>query len=308
MTRYGRHDSIRVTKWNIRMKADLDWPQSGPVRKWMHMLGASCAAEGKGRHHDVRNLPNFEILEAAEADMTTNLGRMHAQSGHVTSMNVYLGQVSAWVQEPGGFSYRVDMWIDVIDAPAWKRLAESLSTRPDIASEILARRMPGHIEHAFESAGLRLFPTRDKIKVWCPCSDGARLCRHAMAAFFVLAQECERNPFLMFVLRGCDIVDLTETAGLVLIPKAMPEISSDPVEPTSEPLPADPDVFWGRDADAYDHEDAFIPATNAVVPKMLGELPLWRGSDDFAPMMEKIYREASQDGMRLFRGEPRDGI
>ncbi len=290
------------------MKADSDWPQSGPVRGWMYMLGASCAGEGKGRHHDVRNLPYFEIMEAAKADTTTNLGRTHAQSGHVTALNVYVGQVSAWVQEPGEFTCRVDMWIDVINTPAWKRLAESLSTRPDMASEILTRRMPDHIEYAFESAGLRLFPTRDEIKVECLCSDGAKLCRHAMAAFFVLAQECEHNPFLMFALRGCDITDLLEAAGLSPTPEAMPEISSDPDEPTSEPLPADPDVFWGRNADAYDHGDAFILATNAVAPKMLGEFPFWQGSDDFTPIIERIYREASQDGMRLFRGEPRDGI
>ncbi len=334
MTRYDRHDSIGMIKWGIKMKAGSYWPQSRPIREWMQMLDASCAVEGRDlRHYDDRKLPGLEILEAAETDITTDfgrklaekifasvksaveahtattdLGRMRAQSGRVTSMEMHLGQVSAWVQEPGEFSCRVDIWIDVIGMPAWKRLAELLSTRPDIASEILARRMPDNIEHLFESAGQHLFPTRDEIKVRCMCNEEGKLCMHAMAVFFVLAQECERNPFLMPVLRGCVISDLLETAGLAPAPEEAPEISGKPDEPASEPLPADPDAFWGRNTDAYDHEDAFIPATNAVVPKMLGELPLWRGSDDLAPMMEKIYREASQDGMRLFRGEPRDGI
>ena len=81
--------------------------------------------------------------------------------------------------------------------------------------------------------------------------------------------------------------------------------SRTPGHPPPEPLPADPDEFWGQ-ANA-EEEDAYvvagIPTISAALPKRLGSFPFWRGKESFIPALEEIYRKASPVGLDVFLGE-----
>jgi len=63
--------------------------------------------------------------------------------------------------------------------------------------------MPQNIEEAFKSAGVPLFPRSAKdISADCSCPDFANPCKHIAAVYYLLGEQFDSDPFLLFVLRG----------------------------------------------------------------------------------------------------------
>ena len=108
-----------------------------------------------------------------------------------------------------------------------------------------------------------------------------------------------------------------ETADRVAEAEALTERTDDktgtvleaeisPVSP--EPLPLNPEAFWGRFPESTGEEkspsfEAHIPQVQASLPKRLGKFPFWRGEEDLLEVLEEIYKEASPAGMMVFLGE-----
>lgn len=84
------------------------------------------------------------------------------------------------------------------------------------------------------------------------------------------------------------------------------EMETPPFSP--EPLPLDPETFWGKLPENYEKErnsslEAHIPPISAILPKRLGKFPFWRGEEDLFEVLENIYKKASHTGMIIFLGE-----
>src|SRR6059036_1628093 len=71
------------------------------------------------------------------------------------------------------------------------------------AAELLAGEMPKEIDQAFRASGRSLFPAKVKdLQTACSCPDWANPCKHVAATHFVLGEAFDRDPFLLFELRG----------------------------------------------------------------------------------------------------------
>ena len=229
-------------------------------------------------------------------------GRSYARRGQVISVDVDRGAVTAKVQGSRRQPYLVSIGIKQLSPPEWERLAAELVSKPAMAAELLAGRMPKNIEELFESAGLSLFPGRSgDMNTVCNCPDWANPCKHIAAVYILLGEEFNRDPFVIFKLRGSGREQILEMAGLQ---KSGSKVI--PAEPP-QPLPTEPVRFWGRaEADTPDMVgSAEVPAMAAVLPKRLGSFPFWRGEEDFVPAMEAVYKAASPAGMSAFLGEAR---
>ncbi len=266
--------------------------QSWWTERWMKTLDTSDAGEGR-----------------------VSRARSYARNGQVRSLDIRGGAASASVQGSRRRPYEVEIRINTIDRSGWSRLAKIMRGRPDITAGLLAGRMPEDIEKAFKKAGLSLFPAESEMDTDCTCPDWSNPCKHTMAVYFLLAEEFERDPFLIFRLRGSGREEMLKMAGIrYLQAKVGTEIKAKPKTgqkirqkkktardgPAAEPLPANPDVFWGRNLEACDPGDAFVPKVHAVLPKQLGRFPLWRGGEDFIGAMEKVYQNASREGIKAF--------
>ena len=63
--------------------------------------------------------------------------------------------------------------------------------------------MPREIEQAFRREGLSLFPTKlSDLKTSCTCPDWSNPCKHIAAVYYLLGEEFDRDPFLIFKMRG----------------------------------------------------------------------------------------------------------
>ncbi len=273
--------------------------QSWWTERWMETLDTSEAGEGR-----------------------VSRARSYARNGQVRSLDIRGGAASASVQGSRRRPYDVEIRVGAIDGPGWNRLARVIRERPDITAGLLAGKMPEDIEKAFTKADLSLFPKESEIDTECTCPDWSNPCKHTMAVFFLLAEEFERDPFLIFRLRGSGREEMLKMAGIRQRAGAKAGAETEARPKTgrkerqksdahgrlaAEPLPTNPDVFWGRSLEACDPGDAFVPKVHAVLPKQLGRFPLWRGGEDFISTMINVYRDASRTGMRAFLADTDDG-
>lgn len=269
----------------------------------------------------------IKTLESFNLGARLSRGKSYARKGQVTSIKIETGLVRAKVQGSDPRPYSVTIKVRTLTGSEWDLLAEKLALKPIFAAKLLAGEMPEDIDSAFKEIGLSLFPeTLDDLETDCSCPDWSNPCKHIAAVYYLLGEEFDRDPFLIFKLRGVDMDDfmsilgkgfVPETADRVAEAEALIERTDDktgtvleaeisPVSP--EPLPLNPEAFWGRFPESTGEEkspsfEAHIPQVQASFPKRLGKFPFWRGEEDLLEVLEEIYKEASPAGMMVFLGE-----
>jgi len=253
------------------------------------------------------------LLESFNIGARLGRGKSYARKGQVLSIDIGQGTVTAEVQGSRPKPYDINIQVKTLTAADWKKLAETLGKQAIFAAKLMAGEMPEDIESAFKDAGLSLFPQKlDDLKTKCSCPDWANPCKHIAAVYYLLGEEFDRNPFLIFKLRGMEREELAgligKAVGVVMKPKASrakPELAP---PPPPEPLSPEPEAFWGKDT-VPDNllGEAFIPPVTAALVKRLGNFAFWRSEENFLETMQQIYRKASSKGLEAFLGE-RDHI
>jgi uncharacterized Zn finger protein len=249
------------------------------------------------------------VLESFDIGARLGRGRSYARRGQVVSIEIEKGNVSAKVQGSRPKPYDIKLQIKTLAARDWQRLAKALSRKAIFVAKLLAGEMPPDIEKVFQEAGLSLFPERMKdLNTECSCPDWSNPCKHIAAVYYLLGEEFDRDPFLIFQLRGMSREELVESLSASerkTVPrKAAAKAKSRGKEQDST---LDLSKFWDGDPLPNDlFGDVTIPQVSAGLPKRLGSFPLWRGKVRFLDKMEMIYSQASPIGLRVFLGEQTD--
>jgi len=133
--------------------------------------------------------------------------------------------------------------------------------------------------------------------------DGPNPCKHIAAVYLLLAEEFDRDPFLLFRLRGMRQGALMDRVGGD-VEAALGDADADaPTSPDTEPLQTD-EGFWEAPSlpdDVYGAVET--PPSHAPLPKQLGKFPLWRADELLVEVLEPVYEAASTEGIALFEAE-----
>lgn len=252
------------------------------------------------------------VLESFNIGARLGRGRSYARRGRVASIAVAKGSVTAAVQGTRAKPYEVAITVKTLSAPEWGKIFNALSEQVIFAAKLLAGEMPDDIEDVFTKQKLSLFPQKLKdLETSCSCPDWSNPCKHIAAVYYLLGEEFDRDPFLIFKLRGMDRDELVmklgqahgDQAGKGRKPSS--EIKEPEPEPISaqEPLPHDPDLFWrSPKLDRAEGQEVSIPRSPAVLVKRLGSFPLWRGREHFVESLESVYSTASSVGLDVYLG------
>ncbi len=251
----------------------------------------------------------IQVLESFNIGARLGRGRSYARSGQVLSIDIEKGLVLAKVQGSRPTPYSIKIHMKVLPNPDWENVASALSRQPLFAAQLAAGEMPPEIEKVFEDLGLSLFPSKyADLKTDCSCPDWSNPCKHIAAVFYLLGEEFDRDPFLLFTLRGMTREELLHrvTSSPAAARPSAGEIPEPAIPP--EPLAADPALFWGGpEAVPPGSGDVRAPAVPAALPKRLGNFPFWRGAERFLETMERIYQQATGLGLRVSAGEWKSG-
>jgi len=251
----------------------------------------------------------IDVLESFNIGARLRRGRSYARRGQVLSIEIGTGMVSATVQGSRPTPYQVQITVATLSKAQWKRLAASLGKQAFFAARLLAGEMPEDIEQAFQAAGLSLFPgTSNDLQTACSCPDWSNPCKHIAAVYYLLGEEFDRDPFMIFRLRGMEREELIRLMGGATATKGRrarkgeaPPLPAPEREPPPGPLSPAPDSFWGRDDPRAELlGEVRIPPVSAALLRRLGSFPFWRGEEDFADVLEDTFREAAPKGMDVF--------
>jgi uncharacterized Zn finger protein len=206
----------------------------------------------------------------------------------------------------------VAIQIKALSSADWQEVVRGLSKQALFTAKLLAGDMPQDIEEIFKKARLSLFPEKLKdLKTECSCPDWSNPCKHIAAVYYLLGEEFDRDPFLVFKLRGIgreEFLALLGKRGKESPPKgrktkAAPPPEKEEIPSPGEPLAVDLSVFWsGRKMPEPLFGEVRIPPVPAALPKRLGNFPFWRGEIKFLDVMETIYPQAAGLGLDLFLG------
>jgi len=283
------------------------WYEPSQPREVKGGIKAQSKAGGFARSWWARRW--IDVLESFDLDSRLSRGRNYARRGQVLSIEIAKGRVSALVQGSRPKPYKVNIGVRPIPVAGWRRATAAMAAKAAFSAKLLNGQMPDDIEKAFAAETLSLFPeSLAELDTECSCPDWSNPCKHIAAVYYLLGEEFDRDPFLIFRLRGMEREELLEALGKAAVAKPGRKRSTGGTErtaprPAAARLPEDPAEFWGRDEGFTFPEAGDSPPSPPLLAR-LGSFPFWRGAGTFQSEMEENYREVSSAGMDVFLGEP----
>ncbi|MFT4703902.1 MAG: putative Zn finger protein [Bradymonadia bacterium] len=173
----------------------------------------------------------IEALERLSTAWQNRLprGRDYALKGHVISLAVTSGKITARVQGSRSKPYSTTIEVPSLRDADWDQALEKLSAEARFPAQLLVGIMPTDIEAIFSAENVNLFPMRNSEMLGsCTCPDKARPCKHIAAVHYAFGQALDRDPFLLFQLRGADRVRMLSGFYKAWFDEVPPEAEIDP--------------------------------------------------------------------------------
>ncbi|MGH9625729.1 MAG: hypothetical protein ACRD6B_18155 [Bryobacteraceae bacterium] len=224
-------------------------------------------------------------------------GEQYVRSGRLQALRFDGHIIAARVEAPDEPPYNVRIFFDPFSRGQWESLLAQVRDRAALASSMVSGNLPLEMQTAFSKAKLRFMPERyADLHLECACPDWLKPCKHQIAVWLKFAREFDRQPFLLFELRGLkrpEFLTLLQSrqSAAVAEPEeeAFPEIT---IPPKPEALPADPAAFWSAPE---------LPAVSAEAPGRLllddsvfDRLKDWPGVESqFHQIYDEVYELAT---------------
>jgi uncharacterized Zn finger protein len=244
------------------------------------------------------------VLESFGWSNRLERGRRYARKGQVLEFELSAGKVEATVQGSVKKPYSVTIEIKPITEKSWDFVTEEMSQKAIFAAKLLAGEMPDDIEEAFEAEDISLFPEKSKdIKTHCSCPDSANPCKHIAALYYILAEEFDRDPFMIFKLRGRTKDEIISALRHKRTDESLPEPEGLPGGAEQKEVALSMDDFWeGKESESF-CVNISPPEVSAAVIKRLGTPQFWDSKDDFLKKMGGYYEEISRRAIETAYGE-----
>jgi uncharacterized Zn finger protein len=257
-------------------------------------------------------------IEALERVLRGDAGRLargksYARAGRAHDLIVERGTVRAQVTGTRPTPYEVTIELRQLSDEVWRAAIASLAAQARFAAELLAGQMPQQIDEAFQASGGSLFPLeRAELSTRCSCPDWGDPCKHVAATHYLLGEALDRDPFLLFELRGRDKARVLDGLRAARRGAGGPEVASDLRGASPDPEVASVTLGPMTPAD-YDRlreplpslELSFeAPSRPGALLRQLGVLPGWRDASSPAEALEPLVQSAAAAARRLALGEP----
>lgn len=200
--------------------------------------------------------------------------------------------------------YNVTVSLRQFSAKEWKNITNDMSRHAALLSQLLLNEMPTDIERIFSSRNLQLLPGKPSDLVSnCSCPDYASPCKHVAGVYYRIASLLDRDPLLLFQLRGMRFDKLQQILAASDLGQALidqRETRDFELEyhacrypaPLREPMKdTDLESFW-QGAEPLPEVDDLPedPIASAILIRKGGDFPgFWDHGKSFIEMMQPIY-------------------
>ncbi len=225
-------------------------------------------------------------------------GRSYANKGAVKDLRIQDRKIIANVKGTRIKPYQVTVGIPAFTPKEMESLTSTILNNPLLLSKLLNRELPESLYAMAEANHIRIFPGRwNDLDMHCSCPDWAVPCKHLAAVINVIANEIDRNPFLIFKLHGYDIIRKLQRIGIeaisetVTIPNLASLAVAEPVESYQTDKTIAPDEIDSSMLDEIDF--SVLEEMREKLLSLLSEKPVFH-SKDFKLVLDKLYRKTAR--------------
>lgn len=206
--------------------------------------------------------------------------------------------------------YEAGIAFAAVPDSAWAEAIGHIGEQAGFVARLLFNEMPDAIEKPLAELGFGLLPwSRRDFEIHCSCPDTDRPCRHVAGLLHRLAAHLDRDPFLLFELRGLSRRELAErlqatSLGSALVPSLAEEpIAVHPAEsfftrprPVAMPEWVSPREFWRGTRRLPAGVELPQPATvSGILIRKGGDYPpFWDKDESFVEVMDGLYELVRQ--------------
>lgn len=220
-------------------------------------------------------------------------GRTYADKGQVLDIVIEPGAVKAKVQGSRANAYEIEIKFKTLSGGAWENIADSIKSDELLCARLLSAGdggdFPVEVEEIFEREGASLFPNlENESSMSCSCPDWNIPCKHLVAVFILMGEAFERDPFLIFKLRG---IERQKIFALIGVDKKNKN--------------ADKKIS-GKIFKKVSIEELFqlitipdAPSENAQILDEFGSFPFWKGERTIKEKLAPVYARASEQAQNL---------
>ena len=220
-------------------------------------------------------------------------GKTYANKGLARDIEIKENRITAKVQ---GSSYRpYDVSVSVANfTPTEKaKIVQLVTENPIHLSKLLNRELPSQLDDACKRVGIHIFPNswRD-MNGRCSCPDSAVPCKHLASVLYLIANEIDKNPFLVFELHGFDLFKGLEGVGYTV--GEQKNISVLRMSELQTAYQFEDKHFEWQDAIFQQLDFSTIPNCREQLLTLLGKKPVFYPSGDFKVVLEKGYHSVAK--------------
>lgn len=252
----------------------------------------------------------IEALTQLGANYASRLarGKTYARTGRTHDFVVGPGGATAQVTGSRDTPYVVRIALAQLDDETWTRAIAAMAAEARFAAELLAGEMPRSIDEAFRTAGASLFPAKEAdLSTSCSCPDWANPCKHVAATHYVLGDALDRDPFLLFELRGRSRAEVLEALGRLRSASKQKRRAAPVDPPTTSLRKSKPEAWDAWRAPPPDLAFSMAPpATSGALLRQLGKPASWRTPETPADLLTPTIRAASERARKIALGDQPD--
>ncbi len=230
-------------------------------------------------------------------------GRTYANKGMAYDITINGNQITAKVRGSRPRPYQVGFKIPLFSANAKAKIIEIVTGNPLFLSQLLNRALPQELKENCQRAGVHLFPKSwNDITGGCSCPDWAVPCKHMAAVLYLVANEIDKNPFLVFELHGFDLFKGLEGIGYTASgQKGVSILAADMLWEKYEPSNVSKLSDTAQLIDQLDFSE--ITDTREGLLTLLTDNPVFFPHGDFKKVLAQVYRTTSKSLLKRYKKE-----
>ncbi len=242
-----------------------------------------------------------EALEKIDCD-TNRLprGRSYASGDKVSHIEITTkGNIKAKVKGTRPRPYKIEIGLKKFCKEEVEIIKELIENNPLLASELSMGKLPESLLELLKEQEVYLLPVSwSDIATQCSCPDWANPCKHLAAVYYILANEIDKDPYILFKLRNIHKEDLLDKLQYKAEENALDEYNKE--------LPFIKYKDYNDDHNVFSVEkiDLSSIANNThgeQIFALLSSAPLFYGGKDFKKYLIKAYESCAKaiEGLEL---------
>ncbi len=152
-------------------------------------------------------------------------GRSYAGNGSVKAIEISSNRIIAKVKGSIPKPYDVTVTVPLFSDRQKKAVVDVINNNPQLLSKLLNKELSPELDTLAAKEGINIFPSSWKdFGMNCSCPDSAVPCKHLAAVLYIVANEIDKSPFIVFNLHGLDLLQAFESLSPVKTVASIPHV------------------------------------------------------------------------------------